>query len=625
MPMTMSVRLSLIIVFAAMLAAAAAPIAQADPQATAVPGLSSAGEAILQGADGAMWVAEPTDPGAIARVTTAGAVTEFKGGVTSNFTANRKPSGLAITPEGTAWPAGTMWFVMTGGSDELGRITTGGAVGRYSLNSGTPTSLTGGPDGQLWMTIEGDSSDPDAIARMNTANTTVTYFTAGLSSSTNPKAITVGPDGALWFLEGGGSGRIGRITTAGQLTWQNVGGRPSALTAGPLSSMWFARGATVTRLNDLTPFNTGTDANALATGPDGALWAAMTGAVARIEPSGSLTVYSAGLPANAQPRGIAAGADGRMWITLDRAPYLVRVTVPPSVAGAGATVDSAVAVTVRAAVTPNGSDTDVHVEVERTDRSWQALNRVAIGAGTAAVPVTLAVTGLAPASTQRLRVVAVNSAGTATSDPIELVTPEAPATTDPPPADAALVAVPPQAVPVPEQGKAVVLTVGTGTVRVKTPGQSGYTTLNTASTVPVGSLIDTSTGSVVLASQVKGKTQTGTFHGGTFRVNQVASTGMTELALAGALDCSRRTGARAASAAGKKNNKRSVWGQDSGGNFRTRGKSSVATVRGTRWLTRDTCAGTLVKVREGTVSVKPTRRGARAVLVRAGHQHFTPR
>ena len=68
--------------------------------------------------------------------------------------------------------------------------------------------------------------------------------------------------------------------------------------------------------------------------------------------------------------------------------------------------------------------------------------------------------------------------------------------------------------------------------------------------------------------------------------------------------------------------KRRVWGQDSGGRFQTHGQSSVATVRGTRWLTEDTCTGTRVRVAEGAVSVKP--QGARAVLVRAGRSLFTP-
>jgi hypothetical protein len=615
------VRLTINLLLVCGLLAAVPSLAAADPQATAVPGLTNAGEAILQGADGAMWVAEPADPGAIARVTVAGAVTEFKGGVTSNFNANRRPSGLAITPEGTVWPVGTMWFLMTGGGDEFGRITTSGAVGRYALNDGRPTSLVGGPDGRLWMTVKADSGDPDAIVRMNTTDTTITTFTAGLSSSSNPRSITVGPDGALWFVEDGGSGRIGRITTAGVLTWQNVGGAPATIAAGPLASLWLARGATVTRLNDLAAFSTGSAASALATGPDGALWAAMVGAVARIEPGGATNVYTAGVPSGAHGLGLAAGADGRMWMTLDRSPYLVRITVPPLVGTAQALADAPTTGTISADVTPNGLETTVTAQVAQPDGTWQTVGGVSLPAGTAVVPVTLALTGLAPGTSRRLRVTATNAAGTATTAGVELVTPALPVVA-PPVAPIAPPVAPPVATAVPVQGKNVVLEAGAGTVRVKVPGQAGYVTLDGTSNVPVGSLIDTTTGSVVLSSRIGAVTQSGTFHGGKFRVKQLAS-GMTELALAGALDCRPITTSRHL-AASKPKPRRRVWGADSGGQYQTHGSSSVATVRGTRWYTEDTCAGTRVRVTQGTVSVKATGKHAgRAVLVKAGHSHFT--
>ena len=97
---------------------------------------------------------------------------------------------------------------------------------------------------------------------------------------------------------------------------------------------------------------------------------------------------------------------------------------------------------------------------------------------------------------------------------------------------------------------------------------------------------------------------------------------MTELALAGPLSCTASGRATAAQKGKKK--KRSLWGKDSGGKFRTRGNGSVATVRGTEWRTTDTCAGTEIYVREGSVSVWP-RRGGRSKLIRAGQRQFTPR
>jgi ferric-dicitrate binding protein FerR (iron transport regulator) len=57
-----------------------------------------------------------------------------------------------------------------------------------------------------------------------------------------------------------------------------------------------------------------------------------------------------------------------------------------------------------------------------------------------------------------------------------------------------------------------------------------------------------------------------------------------------------------ASAAARRK-KRRLWG-DGSGRFRTKGSYSSATVRGTKWLTQDSCAGTLTRVRRGKVAVR---------------------
>jgi len=66
---------------------------------------------------------------------------------------------------------------------------------------------------------------------------------------------------------------------------------------------------------------------------------------------------------------------------------------------------------------------------------------------------------------------------------------------------------------------------------------------------------------------------------------------------------------------------RKLWGQDKGGRFRTHGRNSVATVRGTRWVTTDTCAGTRTTVTEGAVAVRDLRR-RKTVVVRAGRSYL---
>ena len=61
-----------------------------------------------------------------------------------------------------------------------------------------------------------------------------------------------------------------------------------------------------------------------------------------------------------------------------------------------------------------------------------------------------------------------------------------------------------------------------------------------------------------------------------------------------------------------------LWGNGKG-KFRTNGKYSAATVRGTIWLVQDRCEGTLTKVRRGTVAVRDFKR-KKTVTVKAGPQ-----
>ena len=574
-------------------------------------GLSAAAEAIARGTDDAMWIAEPAHPGRVARVTTAGAVTEFRNGVTARFPSNNVPRGMAVTPDGSAW------FLLTNGTNEVGRIAPNGTFTPYNLTSGAPTSLTTGPDGRLWMTAEGATAgDPDLIARYDVTTAATTRFSAAFNSQTDPGSITAGADGALWFVENSAPYRVGRITTSGTVTWQSIGGPATALGAGP-TAPGFARGGTRGLLTSGAPslVATGNTPKAIAAGPDGAVWAAGTGAAIRVAADGTVATVTAGIAPAAVGVGLAAGADGRMWMTLDRSPYLVRITVPPAANGAQATATAATAATVTATVRPNGLATTATVEVRRADGTWAQAGTTSAGAGTASLPVSFSLSGLAPGAASSVRVSATNAAGTTTTDPVSVITPGTRATT-PAPATSN-----PAAVPVPVQGRSVVLQTGAGTVRVKAPGGKGYTRLSATSTLPVGSLVDTTKGTVALSAKLRTGTQSGRFNGGVFRVRQATKgTGVTQLYLAGRLSCST---ARAA-AAGKPRTTRRLWGRDKGGKFKTHGRDSTASVRGTRWLTEDTCAGTTVRVLAGAVAVTPTHGRGKTVVVRAGGRHFTP-
>jgi hypothetical protein len=205
--------------------------------------------------------------------------------------------------------------------------------------------------------------------------------------------------------------------------------------------------------------------------------------------------------------------------------------------------------------------------------------------------------------------------------------------------------------PAPVPGKSVVVKVVSGEVFVKYPPgytarattpAKGFVPFHGAANLPVGTQVDTKKGRIQLtsAADTKGKkTQRSDFYQGIFQVRQslpkkksskaVALT--TDLVLKGQIarsQCAPLKRARAAIVAAAKKKKKKgpksvlgkLWGNGKG-KFRTTGKYSSATVRGTIWLTQDECDGTLTKVRRGTVRVFD-RRKKKTVTVKTGHTYL---
>jgi hypothetical protein len=186
--------------------------------------------------------------------------------------------------------------------------------------------------------------------------------------------------------------------------------------------------------------------------------------------------------------------------------------------------------------------------------------------------------------------------------------------------------------PAPVFGKRVSLARVSGTVLVKLPGQRGFAPLDTISSVPLGTEVDTTGGKVELlaATGSKAGTQAGRFDGGLFRVSQKRSRspfqpgriGLTVLTLSGpAPSCAASGAARASS---RKRGPTHLWGEDDHGNFQTGGRYASATVGGTKWLTAESCAGTRVTVAAGVVSVLDKVRH-RTVTVKAHHTYLARR
>lgn len=178
--------------------------------------------------------------------------------------------------------------------------------------------------------------------------------------------------------------------------------------------------------------------------------------------------------------------------------------------------------------------------------------------------------------------------------------------------------------PPPVTGKTVNVSVRRGRIFIKIPPSKQFIELKGAMQIPVGATIDATKGRVNLVSTTgKGtETQLAWFYDGIFKVGQSrGSKPITDLALAEALArCPKR--GNAASAAAKKKT-RKLWGEGKGA-FRTSGKHSSATVRGTKWVVTDSCKGTLTRVTQGVVVVRDFKR-RKNVTVRAGKQYLARR
>jgi Tol biopolymer transport system component len=161
-------------------------------------------------------------------------------------------------------------------------------------------------------------------------------------------------------------------------------------------------------------------------------------------------------------------------------------------------------------------------------------------------------------------------------------------------------------------------------------GQKGITfvPLSEAQQIPVGSFLNTRRGTVRMESAANraGKRQRGSFSRGLFQVLQSrkrSARGLTDLVLKGSSfrGCRARGGSRDASASGLSRRRIRRLRANARGRFRTRGRNSSATVRGTKWSVTDRCDGTLTKVSRGRVVVRDFRR-KRNILVRAGKSYL---
>jgi streptogramin lyase len=213
------------------------------------------------------------------------------------------PGGRLDSPASIAAGADqTMWIANAGPLHAAGipRYAVGRVdlAGRYRLyrTKGETFGIAVLADGTVFATEPYTSR----LARI-APDGVVTEF-ATPTADAGPAAITAGPDGNAWFTESapGGGAAVGRITPAGGITEFPVPALPYLGTTVPA------------------------DVGPIVAGPGDRLWFTTGLGVGSVTTTGEVATLA--LPEPASPAGIAAAADGSLWITESSLARIDRVT-----------------------------------------------------------------------------------------------------------------------------------------------------------------------------------------------------------------------------------------------------------------------------------------------------------
>jgi virginiamycin B lyase len=550
---------------------------------------------IARGADGNVWVADAAERGRILRVTPAGEVTAF----TNGLTPDARPTGI------TPGPDGNVWFTLAGRS-AIGRITRDGAITEFTagISQGSePQDIVAAPDGNLWFTQRNGR-----IGRI-TPSGAVTEFSSGMPAGARPQGITVGADGNVWFTDSSASAAIGQITRDGIITVYDA--------AIPAGSM---------------PYD-------IAAGADGNLYFTLAGThqVGRMTPGGDVKLFG-GLRPKAMPLGMALAPDGRVWFAQRDGGRTTTIDVKGKVDEMPAHLNKAEA---PSEVTPGPGGS---VWITETGRGGSVGVYRGVGPADSTVGLPNTTPGLpgaktivsggahsVPAGDGPVPTTSGGQTAAAVEEAIEEVLG----------GDAGQVG---EDYTLPVQGKDHLAAAVAGDIYVRGPKQRRSPPLRRKlKNIPNKSRVDSTRGVVILVSALpKKKFQMAVFKDGRFDVDQDDDgSGYVDLTLRGKTGCggngepdeilagparalasaSRAGRPVARASADRKPARRRLWASDKRGRFRTHGRDSVATVRGTEWITEDTCEGTLTTVVKGAVEVADKHTHEKA-LVKAGESYL---
>jgi len=289
-------------------------------------------EEITAGPDGNLWVA--TQQNTVVRMKPDGSAEAF---VMNGMTA--PATGLVAGPDGNLWGAQATSVIKIPPDNP-------GAASQTSITGlAGGQGITVGPDGNIWV------AGTDFVAKVppgNPAGYTPYPLTAGTLPA--PKGMTTASDGLMWVASGGGT-----VVSATSADPPVVNAVPVGIATGGTQDVGAGLNGQIAYANPVdTPQNVGllspggqpqkielenTDPFGVAFGQDQAYWIPrfQGNDVLRLTADGQ-TSFLTGFTALAGPRKITTGPDNTLWVTLDLAEKVGRISgvEPPAGGGGGA-------------------------------------------------------------------------------------------------------------------------------------------------------------------------------------------------------------------------------------------------------------------------------------------------
>lgn len=326
---------------------------------------------ILAGPDGALWFTDASTTQKIGRITTAGIVTEYTipgagvsglsglmlgpdnamwfgytdsnganlGSITTAPTfSNYAISSSYVSPGSTTTAGGALWYLentTNNPSYTIGKMSTLGVVTDYNIrtlsgNSGIYlTSLTTGPDGNVWFVGKNGSTLYSGYLNISTG--TVTLYAGPVPVYSNVSNIVTGSDGNLWYsVKSAWAQNYSYLVSTNPSTGTSVIGATfdayaniTSLTSGPDGKLWytdsyynrvisFPVGSGSGNASYVIPTANSSPSNIIS-GPDGNLWfrEGASGKITKLTTGGTFTEYTP--LSGIYPSGLVAGSDGAVW------------------------------------------------------------------------------------------------------------------------------------------------------------------------------------------------------------------------------------------------------------------------------------------------------------------------